>query len=140
LENGKLQNLRNVKKDIEFLKVDILDYDSLRKVVKNADCVFHHAALTSVSDSFIKQEKYYNVNVSGTENILKLAKEFGFKVVFASSASVYGDQKQIPIKENAKKNPSNPYGLTKLKAEELCIKYAKKGVSVIALRYFNVYE
>jgi UDP-glucose 4-epimerase len=139
LENGKLQNLRNVKKDIKFLKVDILDYDSLRKVVKNADGVFHHAALTSVSDSFIKQEKYYNVNISGTENILKLAKEFGFKVVFASSASVYGDQKQIPIKENAKKNPSNPYGLTKLKAEELCIKYAKKGVSVIALRYFNVY-
>ena len=139
LENGKLQNLRNVKKDIEFLKVDILDYDSLRKVVKNVDGVFHHAALTSVSDSFIKQEKYYNVNVSGTENILKLAKEFGFKVVFASSASIYGDQKQIPIKENAKKNPSNPYGLTKLKAEELCIKYAKKGVSVITLRYFNVY-
>lgn len=139
LENGKLQNLQNVKKDIEFLKVDILDYDSLRKVVKNVDGVFHHAALTSVSDSFIKQEKYYNVNVSGTENILKLAKEFGFKVVFASNASVYGDQKQIPIKENVKRNPLNPYGLTKLKAEELCIKYAKKGVSVIVLRYFNVY-
>jgi UDP-glucose 4-epimerase len=139
LENGKLQNLRNVKNDIKFFKVNILDYDSLRKIVKNADCVFHYAALTSVSDSFTKQEKYYNVNVSGTENILKLAKEFGFKVVFASSASVYGDQKQIPIKENAKKNPSNPYGLTKLKAEELCIKYAKKGVSVIVLRYFNVY-
>ena len=139
LKNGKLENLQSVKNKIKFIKMDILDYDSLKKIGKNIDCIFHHAALTSVPDSFTKQEEYHNVNVNGTENILKLAKEFGFKVIFASSASVYGNQKKIPIKENAKKTPLNPYGLTKIKAEELCVKYSKKGVSVIVLRYFNVY-
>jgi nucleoside-diphosphate-sugar epimerase len=139
LKNGKLKNLQNVKKDIKFFKINILNYNSLKKIVKDTDCVFHHAALTSVPDSFTKSKSYHNVNVIGTENILKLSKEFGFKVIFASSAAIYGDQKQIPIKENAKKSPLNPYGFTKLKAEQLCEKYAKKGVSVIVLRYFNVY-
>ena len=139
LKNGKLKNLQKVKKDIKFFKMDILNYNSLKKILKNTDCVFHHAALTSVPDSFTKAKSYHNVNVIGTENILKLSKEFGFKVIFASSAAVYGDQKKIPIKENAKKNPLNPYGITKLKAEQLCEKYAKKGVSVVVLRYFNVY-
>ncbi len=139
LKNGKLKNIQNVKKDIKFFKIDILNYDSLKKIVKDTDCIFHHAALTSVPNSFTQSKNYNNVNVVGTENILKLSEKFGFKVIFASSAAVYGDQKQIPIKENAKKNPLNPYGFTKLKAEQLCEKYAKKGVSVIVLRYFNVY-
>ena len=139
LKNGKLKNIKNVKKDIKFVKIDILDYNSLKEIVKNCDCVFHHAALTSVPESFTDSKNYHKTNVTGTENILKLAKKFNFKVIFASSAAVYGNQKQIPIKENAKKYPLNPYGITKLKAEQLCKKYAEKGVSVIVLRYFNVY-
>src|SRR5713226_5637377 len=85
LKNGNLTNLNSVIKEIEFHKIDILDYDIMQKTLRNCDCVFHHAALTSVNDSFVRPKEYHDVNVSGTENILKLAKEYGFKVIFASS-------------------------------------------------------
>ena len=75
----------------------------------------------------------------GTENILKLAKEFGFKLVYASSSSVYGDTAKIPIKEDFGRKPINPYGQTKLEAEFLAEKYSKSGVKVIGLRYFNIF-
>ena len=70
---------------------------------------------------------------------MKLAKKNNFKVVYASSSSVYGNPTRIPIKESDEKNPINPYAETKLKKEELAIKYSKMGVSVIGLRYFNVF-
>lgn len=139
LSSGKLANLSKVQDQIEFLKLDILDYNELRKIIKDIDGIFHHAALTSVQDSFLKPEEYNHVNVQGTENILKVAKEFKIKVVFASSASVYGNPEKIPIKEDTIRKPLNPYGLSKLNAENLCTKYSEQGVSVIGLRYFNVY-
>jgi UDP-glucose 4-epimerase len=85
------------------------------------------------------QDEYFDVNVNGTENILKLAKEYGFKVVYASSSSVYGNPKHIPIKESDDANPLNPYAKTKLEDELLAKKYSEMGVHVIGLRYFNVF-
>jgi len=139
LSRGKLENLSKIKEQIEFKKIDILDFDLLKKVISNSDGVFHQAALTSVPESFIQKEKYHNVNVKGTENIFKLAKEFKKKVVYASSSSVYGNTTSIPIQENFEKNPINPYGVTKLDDEKLAEKYHDLGVSIIGLRYFNVY-
>ncbi|HXV38807.1 MAG TPA: NAD-dependent epimerase/dehydratase family protein [Nitrosopumilaceae archaeon] len=139
LHTGKMENLQSVINEIEFLKINILDHQKLRDAVKKADGVFHEAALTVVQDSFYKQEEYHEVNVKGTENILKLAKEFGFKVVYASSSSVYGNPTKIPIKEDSKRKPINPYGITKLEGEYMAEKYSKLGVSVIGLRYFNAY-
>jgi len=136
---GKRENLVSFQDKIKIIKMDILDYDELRNVVKNTDGVFHEAALTLVQESFTKQKEYYEVNVVGTENIFKLAKEFGFKVVYASSSSIYGDTKKIPIKEDFERKPLNPYGDTKLEDEYLAEKYSKLGVHIIGLRYFNVY-
>jgi len=139
LSRGRLENLSKIKEQIEFKKMDILDFDSLKKVIFNSDGIFHQAALTSVPESFIEKEKYHNVNVKGTENIFKLAKEFGKKVVYASSSSIYGNTTTIPIQENFEKNPINPYGITKLDDEKLAKKFHDLGLSVIGLRYFNVY-
>ena len=139
LNTGKEKNLQTVIDKIEFSKGDILDFELLKKITKDVDGVFHQAALASVQESFDKQEEYHNVNVTGTENVLKLAKQFGFKVVYASSSSVYGNPKTIPINEQDQKNPINPYAKTKLRDEELAIKYSKMGVNVIGLRYFNVF-
>lgn len=139
LSSGKLANLSKVQDQIDFLKLDILNYDKLRKIIQDTDGIFHHAALTSVPDSFFKPKAYETVNVKGTENILRVAKEFKIKVVFASSASVYGNPKKIPIKEDSIRKPLNPYGKTKVEAENLVSKYVKMGVSVLVLRYFNVY-
>ena len=139
LNTGKEENLESVRDKIIFLNDSILNIDLLEKEMQNVDGVFHQAALASVQDSFLKPEEYNNVNVNGTKNILKLAKENNFKVVYASSSSVYGNPERIPIKESDSKNPINPYAETKLKKEELATKYAGIGVKVIGLRYFNVF-
>jgi len=139
MNTGKEKNLESVMNKINFVKGDILDTDLLDSITKDVDGVFHQAALASVQDSFDKPDEYHNVNVNGIENILKLSKKYGFKVVYASSSSVYGYPIRIPIKESDEKNPINPYAETKLKKERLAIKYSKMGVSVIGLRYFNVF-
>ena len=139
LNTGKEENLKSVIDKITFLKDSILNRELLEKQSQNIDGIFHQAALASVQDSFSKIDEYHNVNVNGTENILKLAKKNDFRVVYASSSSVYGNPERIPIKESDKKNPINPYAETKLKKEQLAIKYSEMGVKVIGLRYFNVF-
>tara|TARA_Y100000310_G_C20554642_1_gene749905 strand:+ start:201 stop:1121 length:921 start_codon:yes stop_codon:yes gene_type:complete len=139
LSNGRMQNLSKVTNDINFVNGDVRDYKLIERLVKDVDGVFHEAALVSVPESFKMQNEYFDVNVNGTENMLKLAKEYGFKTVFASSSSVYGNPKQIPIKESDNRNTINPYAQTKLKSELLAEKYSKDGVHVIGLRYFNVF-
>jgi len=139
LYRGNIENLKEVKNEIDFLKIDISDREKMRNVVRNIDGVLHQAALTSVQESFNKKEEYQRVNVDGTENIFKLAKEYGFKVVYASSSSVYGNPVAIPILEGFERRPINPYGFTKLEVEHLAEKYSKSGTKIIGLRYFNVY-
>ena len=139
LNTGKEENLELVRDKITFLNDSILNMDLLEKETEGIDGIFHQAALASVQDSFSKPEEYHDVNVNGTENILKLAKKYNFKVVYASSSSVYGNPEKIPISELDSKNPINPYAETKLKKEELAKKYSKIGVKVIGLRYFNVF-
>ena len=139
LNTGKEENLKSVIDKITFLKYSILNMELLEKQSQNIDGIFHQAALASVQDSFSKLDEYHGVNVNGTENILKLAKKNDFRVVYASSSSVYGNPERIPIKESDKKDPINPYAETKLKKEQLAIKYSEMGVKVIGLRYFNVF-
>jgi len=139
LHKGKKENLDKVIDKIEFLNLDIQDYDSMEENMQDVDGVFHQAALTVVQDSFKIPEEYHNVNVKGTENIFKIAQKNNFKVVYASSSSVYGHQENVPILENYEKKPINPYGQTKLDDEELAKKYGKQGVKIIGLRYFNIF-
>ena len=136
---GRLENLAGFEEQVNLQKLDILDFNSLKDVVNDSDGIFHQAALTSVPESFIQKDKYHNVNVVGTENIFKLAKEFSIKVVYASSSSVYGNPISVPIREDFERKPINPYGITKLDDERLAEKYHDLGVSIIGLRYFNVY-
>ena len=137
LYRGKIERISSL--GVEFHKVDIRDFNQLRDILKNSDGIFHEAALTDVQESFTKQKEYHDVNVVGTENIFKLANEFGLKVVYASSSSIYGNPKTIPINEKNEQSPINPYGQTKLEDEFLAERYTKLGVSIIGLRYFNVY-
>ena len=139
LSKGKKENLDPVINKIKFVKADIRDYESLRKILQNIDGLFHQAALTVVQDSFSRPKEYFDVNVGGTENIFKLASENKFKVVYASSSSVYGHKLQMPITEDAEKNPISPYGETKLKTEYLIDKYSKLNTKIIGLRYFNIF-
>jgi UDP-glucose 4-epimerase len=139
LHTGKKENLQEIIEEIEFHNVDIRDFSKLESILENVDGIFHEAALTIVQESFQKEKEYFDVNVKGTENIFKIAEKFKKKVVYASSSSIYGDTKEIPIKENFERKPINPYGQTKLEKEFLAEKYTKEGVSIIGLRYFNIF-
>ena len=139
LNTGKKQNVEKISKKIDFFEVDVRDFSAIENILKNVDGIFHEAALASVQDSFRIPDEFFDVNVNGTENIFKIAKKLGIKVVYASSSSVYGNPISIPIKENDGKNPFNPYAKTKLEDDKLAEKYARNGLKVIGLRYFNVF-
>ena len=139
LHTGKMENLNGVLESIRFEKIDIRNFKELESILKDVDGIFHEAALTIVQESFYKEKEYFDVNVTGTENIFKIAKKFEKKIVYASSSSIYGDSKHIPIKENSEKKPINPYGQTKLENEILGEKYGNNGLKVIGLRYFNIF-
>ena len=139
LNTGKKKNIEKFSEKIDFFEVDIRDFNAIEDILKNVDGIFHEAALASVQDSFRIPEKFHDVNVNGTENIFKIAKEFGIKVVYASSSSVYGDTSILPITESDEKRPINPYAKTKLEKDKLAEQYAKNGLKVIGLRYFNVF-
>lgn len=136
---GKKNSLENILDKINLFEVDIRDKHKMENIIVNYDGIFHEAALTSVPESFEKSDEYFDVNVKGTENIFQLALEKNIRVVFASSSSIYGDTEDIPIKENCQRNPTSPYGKTKLEAEVLAEKFSDLGLEVIGLRYFNVY-
>ena len=139
LITGSKENLTKISDKINFVNGDIRDHKLLEKLVSDTTGVFHEAALASVQQSISMKDEYIAVNVAGTENIFKLAKEYGFKIVYASSSSVYGNPKKIPVKEDDERKPINPYAKTKLDGEDLAKKYSEIGVKVIGLRYFNVF-
>ena len=139
LNTGKKKNIEKFSEKIDFFEVDIRDFNSIEDILKNVDGIFHEAALASVQDSFRIPDEFFDVNVKGTENIFKIGKKLGIKVVYASSSSVYGNPIQVPIKESDGKNPLNPYAKTKLEDDELAEKYARNDLKVIGLRYFNVF-
>ena len=142
IDNLKTGNKENISKfigKVELVQGDIRDYDLLKDKFSDVDGVFHEAALASVPDSFRIPDEYYDVNVKGTENVFRLAKNYGFKVVYASSSSVYGNPVKIPIKEEHPTNPINPYAQTKLDDEKLAKEYCGQGAKIIGLRYFNIY-
>ena len=139
LVTGKKERLEKIKDKIDFYKMDIRNKKDIEKIIVDFDGIIHQAALTSVTDSFKKSQEYQDVNVIGTKNIFEIAQKEKIRTVYASSASVYGDVKKIPIKENEKREPINPYGKTKLDCDILAKQYNNTGSSIIGLRYFNVY-
>jgi UDP-glucose 4-epimerase len=139
LVTGKKERLNEIIDEIDFYEIDIRNKKDLEEIIYDFDGIIHQAALTSVTDSFKEPQKYYDVNVIGTKNIFEIAQREEIRTVYASSASVYGDVKKIPIKESEKREPINPYGKTKLDCEILAEQYNNMNSSIIGLRYFNVY-
>ncbi|GJM99077.1 hypothetical protein PR202_ga16142 [Eleusine coracana subsp. coracana] len=129
-------------KNLAFHKVDIRDKDGLEKVFASQrfDAVIHFAGLKAVGESVQNPLLYYDYNVVGTINLLEVMAAHGCKkLVFSSSAAVYGSPKNSPCTEEFPLLPHNPYGRTKLMAEEICrdIYHTDPEWSIILLRYFN---
>ncbi len=114
---------------------DILDSSRLNNQARDCVGIFHCAAKISVTESFIFPEKYFRINVEGTKQVISAAEEYNFKIIFSSSAAVYGESNNV-INEKTTTRPQSPYGTNKRECEFLLRKSIIKHVS---LRYFNVY-
>lgn len=126
-----------------FIEVDIRDFETINKIIKenNITQVYHLAAIVSVQESISNPLLSNEVNVKGTLNILEASRQNKVKrVVFSSSAAVYGDEPTLPKDENSLTKPISPYGYEKLMSEQYMKLYSKLyNVETVILRYFNVY-
>jgi len=124
-----------------FYEIDLIDKEKLEEVFKkiNLDLVIHFAAYKDIRESDIMVNKYSN-NITGTINLLDCMQRYRVpKIIFSSSAGVYGYPKQTPINENHETKPINFYGYTKLVCEQLIQWYSKAyTINYVILRYFNV--
>ena len=138
---GKRENLKEFEKDIELLEGDIRSYHIVRQAVKDIEVILHQAALPSVPRSINDPITTNEVNVMGTLNILDAAKDAGVRrIVYASSSSVYGDNPELPKREDMFPNPLSPYAVSKLAGEKYCNVFSRLyGVETVTLRYFNVF-
>ena len=137
LSSGCRENLFS---EARFVEGDILDYGFLRDTMKEGfDGIVHLAAFKAAGESMTKPEKYSVNNITGTINILNAASETGIRrIVFSSSAAVYGSPAYIPLDEKHPLQPVNYYGFTKLEIERLLEWYDRlKNIKYAALRYFN---
>ena len=139
LSTGKKENLN---KRAKFYKIDIRS-SKIPQIFKKEkpEIIFHLAALPRVPLSVEKPVLTSKVNILGTVNVFKSSIDSGAKrIIFASSSSVYGDQKKLPLKESMVPNPISPYGLQKLVCEQFAKLFTNLyNVPIISLRYFNVY-
>ena len=136
---GRPANLDDIHEKIHLEKIDICDQDALDGALQGTDGIFHQAALGSVPESWKNPDTYQKVNVGGAENVFRIATKHHIKVVYASSASIYGDIQRIPITEDFERRPISPYGQTKLDCEMVAERYVGEGAQIVGLRYFNVF-
>ena len=126
----------------EFIKLDLSDRDELRKVIREfrPDAVIHFAASIEVEESVRNPEKYYRNNTFNSLNLIETMVEEGInRLVFSSTAAVYGIPDKIPADENQPFKPINPYGRSKAFVEEILKDVSSaKGLRYVSLRYFNV--
>jgi nucleoside-diphosphate-sugar epimerase len=143
LITGKEENIKEFfgNKNFEFIRKDITDLKVCKDAVKDIDFVLHQAAVPSVQRSVEDPLTSNNANILGTLNMLLASKDAKVKkFVYASSSSIYGDNPELPKKEDFPVRPISPYALTKYAGERYCqIFWQIYGLPTVCLRYFNVF-
>jgi UDP-glucose 4-epimerase len=139
LRGGNRRSLKGLNLDV--IEASVLDTAALRAAVSGVDVVFHLAAMISAKESMENPRECVEINTLGTLNVLRAAADAGVrKLVFASSAAVYGDDPPVPTEESATPKPKSPYAITKLDGEYYCEMFAREGwLNTASLRFFNVY-
>ena len=141
LSTGSLRNLGGIRREVVIHKGSVLEDQVLRRSMAGREVVYHLAAKTSVAESMEKPQEYWHANVEGTVAVLKAAIDAGVRrVVFASSAAVYGNSEENPKMESLRPAPASPYATTKMVGEFACEEAAQmKRLDTTVLRIFNVY-
>ncbi|MBI1850943.1 MAG: NAD-dependent epimerase/dehydratase family protein [Planctomycetes bacterium] len=139
--SGKRENLAGLEQDVEIVSADLRDAAAVARACAGVEFVLHQGAIPSVPRSFLEPAKILEVNVLGTLNVIEGARRAGVRrIVYASSSSVYGDQK-VEVKDEAlPTRPMSPYAASKLAGEHLLgAAFRAHGFETVALRYFNVF-
>ena len=140
LSTGYTQNIP-ASLNLQFIKGDIRDKQLLIKSMEGCEAILHLAAAVGNIRSIEKTNEDSEINVLGTLNVLEAARSTGIcKIVYSSSAAIFGEPKKLPIDEEHPTAPDSPYGVSKLAGELHCLCYAKLyDMDIVCLRYFNVY-
>jgi len=146
LYNSKKEVLNSIQtitaKKTKFYQTDLLDISGLEQIFQEneIDCVIHFAGLKAVGESVAEPLKYFNNNITGTINLLMTMKKYNCKkIIFSSSATVYGTAEIMPLNESSPLGVTNPYGRTKLVIEDMLrdLHASDNEFSIVLLRYFN---
>ena len=141
LFSGHRQNLAGFANSVEFVLGDIRDLGLLERISGGCELVYHEAAIVSVPYSVEHPQETHDVNIQGTLNVLQAARRQGVRrVVFACSAAVYGEDPELPKREEMAAAPIAPYGVEKITGEYyLSVFHRLYGLEGVSLRYFNVF-
>jgi UDP-glucose 4-epimerase len=141
LSRGTAARLKDIASQIDFIEGSILDPSKLGRALEGVDVIFHHGAWASVPQSVEQPLEYNEIDGTGTLKILEAARQAGVRrIVYAASSSAYGDQPQLPKREDQLPTPISPYAVAKYVGELYLTVYAQlHGMETISLRYFNVF-
>lgn len=140
LDNLSEGHLDAVPKGAKFVQAGITDFSKVFTRADNIEAVLHFAAFLAAGESVREPEKYWQNNVIGSLKLLEAMREMSIKkLIFSSTAAVYGNPDSVPITENSKKDPTNTYGMTKLSVDmAITSEVVAHGLAATSLRYFNV--
>jgi UDP-glucose 4-epimerase len=138
---GSRANLAGFGEGVQVVEGDVRDLATVERCAAGCEVVFHEAAIVSVPFSVERPQESHDVNIQGTLNVLQAARKAGTRrVVFASSAAIYGEEPTLPKREAMLPEPMSPYGVEKLTGEHYLATWSKLfGLETVALRYFNVF-
>jgi UDP-glucose 4-epimerase len=138
---GSRANLAGFAGGVQIVEGDVRDLATVERCAAGCEVVFHEAAIVSVPFSVERPQESHDVNIQGTLNVLQAARKAGTRrVVFASSAAIYGEEPTLPKREAMLPEPMSPYGVEKLTGEHYLAAWSKLfGLETVALRYFNVF-
>jgi nucleoside-diphosphate-sugar epimerase len=141
LSTGHLENVAEIGGDIDFIQASLCDRTAVSRALEGVELVFHEAAIPSVPRSVDEPTETHEASVNGTFSLLLAARDQKVRrLVYAASSSAYGDQPELPKREEMRPDPLSPYAVAKLVGEYYCQVFSRVyGLETVSLRYFNVF-
>jgi nucleoside-diphosphate-sugar epimerase len=141
LSTGYRENVEDVGGDIDFIQASLTDRQAVRRALEDVEWVFHEAAIPSVPRSVAAPEETHEASVNATFSLLLAARDQKVRrLVYAASSAAYGDQPELPKREDMRPDPLSPYAVAKLVGEYYCRVFSRVyGLDTVSLRYFNVF-
>lgn len=141
LSTGYRENVAEIGGDVDFIHASLTDSKAVSRALQDVELVFHEAAIPSVPRSVARPTETHEASVNATFSLLLAARDQKIRrLVYAASSSAYGDQPELPKRENLRPDPLSPYAVAKLVGEYYCQVFSRVyGLETVSLRYFNVF-